>query len=130
MVKIQNIAGERQCLNCGITLSGRPDKLFCCARCKNEYHNRISGAERRKRDRSFGILWKNYKLLELILDLGSDKTDKRNLLEMGFQPDYVTGHRRPRGGRDEYICFDIHYSMNEARLYNIRRASGLENFVL
>lgn len=118
----ENQTEAQCCLNCGKPISGRPDKLFCCSRCKNEYHNRISGAERRKRNRVFGILWNNYKILELILDTGSDKAALSSLVEMGFVVNYITGHRRPRGGRDVYSCFDICYNMTEARLYNIRRA--------
>lgn len=115
--------GKRLCLNCGKPLTGRPDKVFCCVSCKNEWHNHINGSEKRKRDQVFRILWSNYKLLELLLDMGSDKAELHSLTDLGFRPEYMTGHVRPRGRRDEYYCMDIRYNMTEARLYNIRRAS-------
>jgi predicted nucleic acid-binding Zn ribbon protein len=116
---------ERHCMNCGKTLSGRPDKLFCSQRCKNEWHNRINGMEKRRRDRTFAILWKNYKILELMADSGMRETDMSSLSACGFNPDFITGFRKLRNGRADYFCFDIAYNKTEARLYNIRRTSEL-----
>ena len=115
---------ERFCMNCGKKLNGRPDKLFCCARCKNEWHNRISGEEKRRRDRVFSMLCKNYKILEMMLELEEHNPVISSLENAGFRPDYITGFRHLRG-RDEYRCFDITYNKTEARLYNIRRAPEL-----
>ena len=112
----------RLCLNCGEPISGRADKLFCCGKCKNEWHNRISGTEKRRRERIFAILWKNYKLLEMILESDEHAPEIAMLADAGFRQEYITGFRHLRGGRDEYRCFDISYNKTETRLYNIRRA--------
>lgn len=112
---------ERLCMNCGRTLSGRPDKLFCSTRCKNEWHNRISGEEKRRRERVFSILCKNYRVLEMMIELEEHNPVISSLENAGFRPEYITGFRHLRG-RDEYRCFDITYNKTEARLYNIRRA--------
>ena len=117
---------ERRCLNCGEPIKGRPDKLFCCGRCKNEWHNRISGVEKRRRERVFNALWKNYKILELVIESNEPLPELQSLSDLGFRPEYVTGFIRKRGGRDEYRCFDISYNKTEARLYNIRRASEID----
>ena len=110
------------CLNCGMPVTGRSDKLFCCGKCKNEWHNRISGSERRSRERVFSMLWKNYKILEMVLEGGERTPEMATLSNAGFRPEYITGFRRIRHGRDEYRCFDICYNKTETRLYNIRRA--------
>lgn len=113
---------ERRCLNCGTLISGRIDKLFCSGRCKNDWHNRISGTDRRRRERIFGILWKNYKILEMMLEAEDKAPEITMLTDAGFRPEYITGIRHLRGGREEFRCFDISYYTTETRLYNIRRA--------
>ena len=114
--------GQRVCLNCGTPITGRPDKKFCCSRCKNEWNNSITGPERRHRNRIISILTKNYQLLQMALESGDRAPEIASLVDAGFRPDNVTGFRRIRRGRDEYSCFDISYNKTEARLYNIRRA--------
>lgn len=114
---------ERRCLNCGEPLKGRSDKLFCCGRCKNEWHNHLTGSEKRRRDRVFSTLWRNYKILEMALESGEAIVQLDFLVNSGFRPEYVTGFQRLRSGREEFRCFDISYNKTEARLYNIRRAS-------
>ena len=116
---------ERRCINCGELLTGRADKLFCCGRCKNEWHNKMTGSEKRRREKVFGILWKNYKVLEMMLEGEEHTPEIAALVAGGFRPEFITGYKRLRSGREEYRCFDISYNKTEARLYNIRRAPEL-----
>lgn len=116
---------EKLCIQCGKPVYGRPDKLFCSNKCRNDYHNRINAGARLRKDRVISILWNNYKLLEMVLNSGNTGIDLRALQDLGFQVSYITGHRRARGGRDEYSCFDILYNKTEVRLYNIRRTSAI-----
>lgn len=115
----------RRCLNCGGPVTGRADKLFCCGRCKNEWHNKMTGSEKRRREKIFSILWKNYKILETMLEGEEHTPEIASLVAEGFRPEFITGYQRLRTGREEYRCFDISYNKTEARLYNIRRASEL-----
>ena len=115
---------ERFCMNCGARLAGRPDKLFCSARCKNEWHNRIKGDEKRRRERIFSILCNNYKILDTMIALEEHNPLISSLENAGFRPGYITGFRHLKG-RNEYHCFDISYNKTEAHLYNIRRAPEL-----
>ena len=125
---MKDLAHEKQrvCLNCGQPLTGRPDKKFCCSRCKNEWNNSVNGPERRSRERVISILSKNYRLLQMVMESGEKAPELKSLEDAGFRQEYVTGFRRIRRGRDEYYCFDISYNKTEARLYNIRRAPELD----
>lgn len=67
-------------------------------------------------------MWRNYKVLEMMLDAEEKAPEIQSLSEMGFKPEYVTGYKRFRNGRSEFRCFDISYNKTEARLYNLRRA--------
>ena len=116
---------SRRCLNCGSPISGRSDKLFCCGRCKNEWHNKMTGSEKRKRDKVFSALWRNYKILEMLVESEEHTPQISTLVSEGFRPEFITGYQRLHTGREEYRCFDISYNKTEARLYNIRRAPEL-----
>lgn len=116
---------QRHCLNCGGPVSGRSDKLFCCGRCKNEWHNKMTGSERRKRERVFNALWRNYKILEMLVESEERTPEIATLVSEGFRPEFITGYQRLRTGREDFRCFDISYNKTEARLYNIRRAPEL-----
>ena len=115
----------RVCLNCGEPITGRADKRFCCSKCKNEWNNSLSILDRQNRNRIINILLKNYMVLQAALESEEKAPELGTLVKAGFHPEYVTGFRRVRRGRDEYRCFDICYNKTEARLYNIRRAPEL-----
>ena len=95
---------QKRCINCGAPLSGRTDKIFCCGRCKNEWHNHITLSEKRRKERVFGALWRNYKILEMMLDSKEKAPEILALGEMGFRDEYVTGFCKRRNGRHEYRC--------------------------
>lgn len=115
----------RVCLNCGEPITGRADKRFCSIKCKNEWNNSLIGLDKHDRNRIISILLKNYLVLQTVMESGEKAPELEALAVAGFRPEYVTGFRRIRRGRDEYRCFDICYNKTEARLYNIRRAPEL-----
>ena len=43
------------------------------------------------------------------------------LSELGFDPAYVTCHRRSTFRHDEYACFDIWYYRTDTRIFHLRR---------
>ncbi|MBQ9548497.1 MAG: hypothetical protein IJV01_04980 [Bacteroidales bacterium] len=121
--KAEKDPGAR-CLQCGTELYGRPDKKFCSDPCKNKWHNSRGGEKRRSQGRVFTDLAVNYDILEKLLLKGVSSVDRSVLENMGFRCARITGHRRIRGGHDEYQCFDIHYIQTETRLFRIRRVSA------
>ena len=116
-----HIEEEGRCLECGTAISGRRDKRFCSLSCKNKYNNRTQMIKRRMRARTIAALTGNYVVLEALLNEGKTSAGLEELSELGFDPAYVTGHRRSTFRHDEYACFDIWYYRTDSRVFNVRR---------
>ncbi len=91
---------SEKCLECGKEIHGRIDKKFCSIECKNRY---------------------NYEILNSLLREDNTSAEISDLIDLGFNPSYVTGHYKGRKAHDEYKCFDIKYDQTPSRIINIRR---------
>ena len=116
-----HIETEGNCLECGTAISGRRDKRFCSLSCKNKYNNRTQMTRRQLRANTIAALTGNYAILEALLHEGKTGAGLEELSELGFDPAYVTSHRRGRFKHDEYACFDIWYYRTDTRIFNVRR---------
>ena len=67
------------------------------------------------------VLSQNYEILEELLKENRQSAGLAELSELGFDPDYVTGHRKGRYRHDEYSCFDISYYRSPSKIFNVRR---------
>lgn len=112
---------EGTCLECGSTIHGRRDKRFCSLSCKNKFNNRTQMAKRQMRAKVMAALTGNYAILEALLIEKKTGASLEDLSELGFDPAYVTSHRRGRFSHDEYACFDIWYYRTDTRIFNVRR---------
>jgi len=116
---------EGVCLQCGTVIRGRSDKHFCSLSCKNGWHNREMQARRQIRTRTMAALSSNYSILEALLSDGKTGAGLEELCGMGFDPNYVTAHRRGHFHHDEYACFDIWYNRTDTRIFNVRRKAAV-----
>ena len=116
-----HIETEGNCLECGTAISGRRDKRLCSLTCKNKYNNRTHMTRRQLRANTIAALTGNYAILEALLHEGKTGAGLEELSELGFDPAYVTSHRRGRFKHDEYACFDIWYYRTDTRIFNVRR---------
>ena len=116
---------EGTCLECGTTFRGRKDKHFCSLSCKNRFHNRQLMTKRQQRAKTVAALTGNYTVLEALLNEGKTGAGLEELSELGFDPAYVTEHRRGRFKHDEYACFDIWYYRTDTRIFNVRRKASV-----
>jgi hypothetical protein len=114
-----------RCLHCGGEVYGRTDKVFCSQACKDRYHYLQKAESDRYRRRVLMNLQYNYSLLDAILARGEDSRVREDLEELGFKPACITGFRKRRDGHIEYRCFDISYSLSDARIYRICRISAV-----
>ena len=112
---------EGTCLQCGTTIRGRRDKQFCSLTCKNAFHNGVLMTKRQQRAKIVATLTGNYHILEALLKEGKTGAGLDELFELGFDPAYVTEHRRGKFRHDEYACFDIWYFRTDTLIFNVRR---------
>ena len=113
------------CLECGTPFYGRRDKHFCSLTCKNAWHNRAQQAKRHHRSRILAALSGNYSILEALLKDEQTSARLEDLASLGFDPTYVTGHRRGHFRHDEYACFDIWFCRSDTRIFNLRRKEAI-----
>ena len=121
--KIQN-EQEGNCLQCGAPFTGRKDKHFCSLSCKNAFHNNVQQQKRQLRSEIIAALSGNYQILEALLREKQTSARLEDLAGLGFDPAYVTGHRKGRFGHDDYACFDIWYYRSDTRIFNVRRTAS------
>lgn len=110
-----------RCAECGEEMEPRPGKKFCSESCKNRYHNRISYERRRKKERTVNALYRNYTVLESLLEEGCVSMKIPELEARGFNPRYVSAYRKERGKFVLNCCFDICYYQTPTRIFGIRR---------
>lgn len=110
---------KRLCLNCGAPLYGRPDKLFCCDRCKDTWHNARRGLVRRSRTSVLGILEHNYSILYCFLNAEASIWPLSLAESLGFKKDYFT--RLASYARRETVCecFNIRYRVSKTKIWGI-----------
>lgn len=110
-----------RCLECGDTIRyGRKDRHFCCAECKNKYHNRKVRRSREMKRRIQAVLSRNYEVLEGLLRLEINSLNLYDLSLLGFRREYSTAYRKC-GTHNEYHCYDIKYFLTSNRVFGICR---------
>lgn len=118
------------CLMCGDEIqSGRSDKKFCSAACRNRYHSDRSGEIRSYRNRVITALSVNYRILDALIRQNKESAPLPELEAAGFRPSFITSCRKDRYGHTECSCFDILYCQTAAKVFQIRRVGlGLLGF--
>lgn len=96
------------CLNCKEELKGRPDKKFCNAYCKSNYHYEFKKKEPlsiyKKIDKQLKL---NRKILLLFNKSGKSIVRKEKLIAAGFNPKFFTHYWKNSKGKIYLFCYDI-----------------------
>ena len=117
----ENTPGEGNCAECGKHFYGRKDKQFCSVLCKNKWHNRQSRQRRQYRLQVVAVLNRNYEILDGLLKERKSSAGLEELTKAGYEPAFVTGHRKGRFRHEEYSCFDICFYRSDTKIFNLRR---------
>ena len=116
----------KHCLNCGEPLYGRPDKLFCSERCKDNWHNTRRSRIKRARASVLDILNNNHDILESLIQSGRTVWITPLLEAMGFRWDYFTRLVGIKRGSMLCECFDIRYRVSKTKLSGIARVTDCQ----
>jgi len=110
---------HRHCLECGHEIKyGRDDKKFCSIKCRNDYHNKEKQDHRTVQTRVTNIINRNYAILRNLLKSGITSVEIGQLVQWGFNPDYMTSNRKIVK-RNECWCYDIKYCMTASKIMNM-----------
>jgi len=108
---------QTRCLQCGKEIVyGRVDRKFCCADCKNQYHNRRRYPLREELESA--VLRRidlNHAILQRLHNMGVDTIDLITLAQLGFDAQFITSYRRV-GRHDVFAIFDLQYEMTPSRI--------------
>lgn len=110
------------CLQCGKGIrSGRSDKKFCDALCKDEYHNSRKITTHKEIQRIDLALKKNRKILKQLFQPKVDKLVEREvLLKAGFEFSFHTHYLVTKIKHNEFVfCYDYGYREVKNGLFQI-----------
>lgn len=100
---------KRTCQQCGQTLRGRIDKIFCTDHCRSSHHNKLPNIDLlyiRKINRA---LKKNWKILYGIRTSGMKKIHRSKLAQLGFDAQLCTSMYTSKKKKVYYFCYDEGY---------------------
>lgn len=100
-----------KCLECGDKIYGRIDKKFCSDSCRNTYNNKQNRDNTNLMRRINNTLRKNYRILTHINSDGKTKTTRTQLLNAGFDFDYITEFVVYKNGSQYRFVYDQGYKI-------------------
>ena len=100
---------ERVCKECGISIAGRSDKIFCSDACRNAFNNTASKLAKVEIDSVNKKLRKNLKILKDLSNCGKRRVSGEELSSLGFDFRYVTSFKKRGDGRVVMHCYNYSY---------------------
>lgn len=99
---------NKTCNECGRSFSGRKDKKFCDDACRTNFNNRKNQDTSADFRQINAILKRNRSILQTFVGLPDGTlVSRKDLLDSGFRPEYVTQIQPdPAGGIIRY-CYDL-----------------------
>lgn len=110
---------EKKCLECGDPIKGRIDKKFCSDQCRNNYNNRQKSDETNHIRNVNHILKKNRRILMELNPTGKTNVSEKQLLEKGFNLNYITNFYTTKAGRTYKFCYEYGYIEQEGGWYTL-----------
>ena len=103
---------KKKCLQCGKTITGRLDKKYCDAYCRNMYNNQNRRTDEKLIQHINSIIRKNRRILKTLCPVGKATVRKEILDAMGYNYHYFSGvYRSPAPHNTAYfICYDYAFS--------------------
>lgn len=100
---------HRTCLQCGVVIKGRIDKVFCSDQCRNAHHNAQNRDLTNYIRNVNRILRKNRRILAEANPRGKSSIHKSKLQAQGFNFHYYTNTYQTKAGKIYYFCYDQGY---------------------
>lgn len=112
------------CQHCTKKMTGRSDKKFCSAKCKNGFHKNLRAFNKSVVNKIDGILHRNYSIL---VEMTKSKKHKQmkvpriNMEKAGFNFNYITGTYENNQGKTYHYIYDfawMEFSTQEILIIN------------
>ena len=114
---------KRQCLFCGKTLAGRPDKKYCNDQCRTNFSNDLKIKENKDIRTISLALKKNRNILKSYMGRkDADMIPEETLVHSGFRFDYHTHYFTSESQKNVFtFCYDYGYREVGDKKYKIIR---------
>lgn len=99
-----------KCLHCNANITGRADKKFCDAFCRNSYNNKNLADHEKMMKQINSIIRKNRTILKTASPLGKTTLRKEYLDMQGFDFRYFSNIFRTNSGNIYRFCYDYGYT--------------------
>ena len=103
---------KKKCLQCGKSITGRLDKKYCDAYCRNMYNNQTRRSDEKLIQHINSIIRKNRRILKKLCPVGKATVRKEVLDAMGYNYHYFSGVYRSSSPYNTayFICYDYAFS--------------------
>ena len=97
------------CILCGKQIVGRTDKKYCSITCKNTFNYKRRSKTKSATQAIDTILHKNREILNVIMGTKRKQMQvvKTELIQMGFQSEYITGFYTNSRGKLYHYVYDF-----------------------
>lgn len=125
---------DNNCLQCDKTLSGRIDKKFCDAYCRNSYNNQV-----KRKDQQYILsvnrqLRKNRRILKTLSPTGMATVRKDVLDAMGYQYNQFSHVYRAKNSGLYFFCYDYGFRAilknEEKKVLIVNQQDYMKNYAL
>jgi hypothetical protein len=102
---------NKKCKICKSVFSGRENKLFCCIKCKNVYHQSLRAVTKKTALSIDKHLHRNRSILLEIMGKTNTqmRVPKQLLNEKNFHFKYITHYHINAQGKTMHFCYDFGY---------------------
>lgn len=100
---------QMRCALCNALLVGRVGKKICDHFCRSSFHNRINRLQNAATTKVVRILKRNRLILDYFYKKGKLNIAEGDLLDAGFNTEYLTKYIQKGSGEGVFYCFDYFY---------------------
>ncbi len=110
---------------CNEAISGRRDKIFCCTRCKSDYHEKLSKVTQEASAKIDKILHRNRSILLEIMGKAckQKKLDRKILDTKKFNWTYITHYHINAQNKTVHYVYDFSWMIFSDQEVLIKRTS-------
>ena len=113
----------RKCLNCSEPINGRSDRKFCNDYCRNSYNNKLRSGSNKQINQINRVLRKNRAILEKLHPGVQSNIHYHNMLQAGFNFNFMTNISTTKTGETCYFCYDYGYLPMDNDYYTLVKKS-------
>ena len=110
------------CLDCGVSFSGRSDKKFCSDQCRSAYNNRLNVDATNVMRNINNALRRNRRILNDLIDRKKEQVDREELAQRGFNFKYFTQSYSSKCGKTYHFWYDFGIEFHDQETYKVVRS--------